>query len=78
MCCALLLILYFRYIRSHADYIERLPRGFHSTKALGRYEPDPEDIYITEGGVEVPFGEGKRINRNVRLMHNEYPFYSEI
>jgi len=71
----LLLLLCFRYERKSADYIEKLPKDKHSTKGLGRTEPDPKDSVLRKDGVEVPVGKGVSVGRNdVSLLYNEYPF----
>ncbi|KAJ9595723.1 hypothetical protein L9F63_013086 [Diploptera punctata] len=64
------------YERSNADYIEKLPKGMHSTKGLGRTEPDPKEVHMTEDGVEIPFGKGKNVGRkDVYLLYNEFIVY---
>lgn len=64
------------YERPQADYIEKLPKGKHSTKGLGRTEPDPKDVVVTNDGVEVPLGKGVPTKKdNVTLLYNEYIVY---
>ena len=38
---------------------QKIPPGKHSVKAVGKYKPDPNDIYITEDGVKVCRSEKK-------------------
>jgi poly [ADP-ribose] polymerase len=60
-----------------AEYIEKLPKNKHSTKGLGRTEPDPKSSVLRKDGVEVPVGKGVSTARNdVSLLYNEYPFVS--
>ncbi len=60
------------------DYeADNLPNGFHSTKCVGRLNPNPEHIKLIEKDVTVP--QGKVINstdHNVRRTHNEFIVYS--
>uniref|UniRef100_A0A2Z5U1X2 Poly [ADP-ribose] polymerase n=1 Tax=Reticulitermes speratus TaxID=60591 RepID=A0A2Z5U1X2_9NEOP len=59
-----------------ADYIEKLPKNKHSTKGLGRTEPDPKTSVKRKDGVEVPIGKGVSTGRNdVTLLYNEYIVY---
>ena len=65
------------YDRTQADYIEKLPKGKHSTKGVGRTEPDPKDFTMTNDGLKIPFGKGvenKSIG-NTSLLYNEYIIY---
>ncbi|PSN54639.1 Poly [ADP-ribose] polymerase [Blattella germanica] len=63
------------YERPHADYIEKLPKDKHSTKGLGRTEPDPSEIHKTKDGVEIPLGKGVECRqKSLSLLYNEYPF----
>lgn len=62
---------------TQAEYVEKLPKGKHSTKGIGRTYPDPEKSKILEDNVEVPLGtpiEDK--NTQSALLYNEYPFYT--
>lgn len=65
------------YERYHADYIEKLPKGKHSTLGRGRTQPDPQNVYKTEDGVEVPLGTGvpADLNKPLALLYNEYIVY---
>jgi poly [ADP-ribose] polymerase len=70
-------VLCYRHECKAADYIEKLPKNKHSTKGLGRTEPDPEASVTWKDGVEVPVGKGVPTGRNgVSLLYNEYPFAS--
>jgi hypothetical protein len=66
-----------RHECKEADYIEKLPTNKHSTKGLGRTEPDPKTSVQRGDGVEVPIGTGVPTDRkDVSLLYNEYPFVS--
>lgn len=64
------------YERYKADYIEKLPKGKHSTLGRGQTEPDSKDIYKLDG-VEVPYGVGVPATHNKKsdLLYNEYIVY---
>lgn len=65
-----------RYERERAEYIEKLPKGMHSCKGLGKTEPDPKASVTIGDGVEIPLGEGiTDIDKNSTLLYNEYPFH---
>lgn len=63
--------------RYKADYIEKLPKGKHSTLGRGQTEPDPKDVYKLDDGVEVPYGTGVPAAHNKKsdLLYNEYIVY---
>lgn len=64
------------YERHHADYIEKLPKGKHSTIGLGQTHPDPANVCKTQDGVEVPYGVGVPSNvKKSSLLYNEYIVY---
>lgn len=65
------------YERYQADYIEKLPKGKHSTMGRGQTHPDPKDVHKTEDGVEVPYGMGvpAKLSKNSALLYNEYIVY---
>ncbi|XP_011882597.1 PREDICTED: poly [ADP-ribose] polymerase isoform X2 [Vollenhovia emeryi] len=65
------------YERYHADYIEKLPKGKHSTLGRGTTQPDPQKVYKTKDGVEVPYGKGvsTKLDKNSALLYNEYIVY---
>ena len=63
------------YERTQAEYVEKLPKGKHSTKGLGRTEPDPSAAKNLNG-VEVPLGKGVTDNnKGSALLYNEYIVY---
>lgn len=64
------------YERYKADYIEKLPKGKHSTVGRGQTEPDSKDVYKLDG-VEVPYGVGVSATHNKKsdLLYNEYIVY---
>lgn len=65
------------YERYQADYIEKLPKGKHSTMGRGQTHPDPKDVHKTEDGIEVPYGMGvpAKLSKNSALLYNEYIVY---
>jgi predicted DNA-binding WGR domain protein len=63
------------YERTQAEYVEKLPKGKHSTKGIGRTEPDPKSSKALEG-VEVPIGKGVANDKmSSALLYNEYIVY---
>lgn len=63
------------YERLRADYIEKLPKGKHSCKGVGRTHPDPKNVQDING-VEVPLGEPTdSTTKNCSLLYNEYIVY---
>ncbi|XP_042855321.1 poly [ADP-ribose] polymerase 1-like isoform X2 [Penaeus japonicus] len=63
------------YERNHAEYVEKLPKGMHSTKGVGRTCPDPSES-INVDGVEVPLGKGIQAPvGNTSLLYNEFIVY---
>jgi hypothetical protein len=63
------------YERTKADYIEKLPSGFHSTKGVGKTEPDPTLTKTIDGSL-VPVGKGvKDSNKKTDLLYNEFIVY---
>lgn len=59
----------------HAEYIEKLPKGKHSTKGIGKTYPNPSESHVVDDGVEIPLGtpvEDSKIKSS--LLYNEYPF----
>ena len=65
------------YERFHADYIEKLPHGKHSTWGRGQTMPDPEKSEKLKNGVEVPCGPAikPKLEVNPSLLYNEYIVY---
>ncbi|KAJ3055438.1 hypothetical protein HK097_010471 [Rhizophlyctis rosea] len=71
------------YEREEAEYMEKAPDGFDSTKGLGQWEPSGE-VVVCEDGVKVPRyplargrlrkdDKGKDLERG--LQHNEFIVY---
>lgn len=57
-----------------SKFVEKLPKGKHSTKGVGGTEPDPSG-YKTIDGIEVPAGKGiSNDAKRTSLLYNEYPF----
>ncbi|XP_046754057.1 poly [ADP-ribose] polymerase [Diprion similis] len=65
------------YERHAADYIEKLPKGKHSTLGLGQTRPDPDDVHVTSDGVHVPYGKPvpAKLSKSTCLLYNEYIVY---
>ena len=63
----------FRYERTSADYIEKLPKGKHSCKGVGKTTPNPSEKAEIDGA-EVPFGKGVKQSQveQTDLLYNEY------
>lgn len=59
-------------------YMDKPPNGYHSTKGIGRMQPDPEGTYITAGGVVIPTGRPVKSSDNplTSLHYNEYIVYN--
>ncbi|KAK7104156.1 poly [ADP-ribose] polymerase 1-like [Littorina saxatilis] len=59
-----------------ASYIEKLPKGKHSTKGIGMTTPDPSGFYTTKDGILVPMGTSSKAKIPYSsLMYNEYIVY---
>lgn len=56
-----------------ACYLEKPPKGKHSTKGIGKTYPNPEESKKL-GDVEVPLGKPKTEDLKTSLLYNEYPF----
>ena len=64
-----------RYERKQADYIEKLPKGYDSTKGLGKTEPEPGSSKELDGAT-VPLGKGVKSEvKDTALLYNEYIIY---
>jgi len=63
------------YERTKAEYVEKLPSGFHSTKGVGKTEPDPATFEELDGA-KVPMGKGvKDTTKKTDLLYNEFIVY---
>jgi len=63
------------YERNKAEYVEKLDAGLHSTKGVGKTEPDPAGDKELDG-CKVPTGSGvKDNNKKTDLLYNEYIVY---
>ncbi|XP_058823403.1 poly [ADP-ribose] polymerase [Topomyia yanbarensis] len=62
---------------TNAHYVTKLPTGKHSTKGVGRTQPDPNDTYVRPDGVEIPYGKGVVLESKLQtsLLYNEYIVY---
>lgn len=59
-----------------SEYVNKLPKGKHSTKGLGRTHPDPSEYYTDSNGVVIPIGKGVDSGvKNSSLLYNEYIVY---
>lgn len=59
-----------------AKYVEKLPKGKHSVKGIGRTEPNP-DATVKLNDIDVPVGEGVQptLPKNTGLLYNEFIVY---
>ena len=63
------------YEATKAEYVEKLPTGFQSTKGLGKTAPDPDTIKEIDGST-VPLGVGvKDTKLQTDLLYNEFIVY---
>jgi hypothetical protein len=61
---------------THAQYMDKPPKGYHSTKGLGTSEPEDTGKKVIDGGVIVPMGKLKaQGGRGSTLLYNEYIVY---
>lgn len=68
-------LLFKSYERTQADYIQKLPSGKHSTKGVGKTEPDPGE-FAELGGSKVPCGKPvARDGLESSLLYNEFIVY---
>ncbi|KAL9650365.1 hypothetical protein ABK040_016432 [Willaertia magna] len=66
------------YERLQADYIEKLPKGYHSCFGHGKTEPDDSMAkFVDDGKLKVPLGLPSKSNvpRHASLLYNEYIVY---
>ena len=54
---------------------DKLPKGRHSTKAVGEEEPDSKKHHVTGNGALLPIGKVKKVKNGSYLYHNEYVVY---
>ncbi len=63
------------YERTSAEYVQKLPKGKHSTKGIGKTAPDAGEKGDIDGA-EVPYGKGsKAADLKSDLLYNEYIVY---
>ena len=57
--------------------MDKPPNGYHSTKGIGRMQPDPESAIMSEG-VDIPMGLPVLSSDNpvTSLHYNEYIVYN--
>ena len=60
---------------THAQYMDKPPKGYLSTKGLGTSEPDDDGKQVIDDGVVVPMGVLKQQGRGSSLLYNEYIVY---
>lgn len=59
-----------------AHYVTKLPADKHSTKGVGRTQPDPKQSHKRNDGVEIPLGKGIEDPKlQSSLLYNEYIVY---
>lgn len=64
--------------RTQADYIEKLPKTFHSVKGVGKTHPDPAEMVTLPHGTNIPLGKPKQIaTQSTDLLYNEYIVYDQ-
>ena len=63
---------------THAEYMDKPPKGCLSTKGLGQSVPDESEYTELEDGLVVPVGKLKRDDSGGQrsLLYNEYIVYS--
>ena len=47
--------IYIEHLNAQAEYVEKLPSGFHSTKGVGKTEPDPATFEELDGAKVIYF-----------------------
>lgn len=58
------------------DHKIKLREGFQSVKGVGKSQPNPDQKYIRDDGVEIPFGEQEQQENITSALHrNEYVIY---
>jgi hypothetical protein len=63
------------YERYHADYIEKLPKGMHSCKGVGKTEPGSHfcvPMSTSKSGLPDFIGAIYQNQKNLRSVHEEY------
>jgi poly [ADP-ribose] polymerase len=73
------------YMKREAEYVEKLPKSFSSTKGVGRFEPPASQnkVLSTLPNVQVPCGKIKKVAvgpdgkapPDSTLLYNEYIVY---
>eukprot|EP00741_Cyanophora_paradoxa_P001709 tig00000498_g1659.t1 len=63
------------YEITEAEYMEKAPKGKHSTFGMGKMGPDPAGDVTLEGGVVAHTGTPVDTNRGRSLLYNEYIVY---
>ncbi|XP_028171791.1 LOW QUALITY PROTEIN: poly [ADP-ribose] polymerase 1-like [Ostrinia furnacalis] len=58
-----------------AEYVDRLPKGFHSVWGRGRFEPDPAQARTLPDTTMVPLGRPIRREITTDLLYNEFIVY---
>lgn len=59
-----------------ANYVTQLPKNKHSVKGIGKTQPNPNESYIRDDGVEIPLGKPiKNDKLKTSLLYNEYIVY---
>lgn len=65
--------------KTQAEFVTKLPAGFHSVQGLGRAVPDPTGSIVLEKNLTVPTGVlmdlPKDKTKNLSLLYNEFIVY---
>ena len=63
---------------TNSVYIEKLPKDKHSTKGIGKTQPNPAEFHTRKDGVVIPLGT-PYIDTQLKtdLLYNEYIVYDE-
>ena len=60
-------------------YVEKLPKGKHSTKGIGKTQPNPAEAFkMSDSGTVVPMGkpiDNDEQSKKCSLLYNEYIVY---
>jgi poly [ADP-ribose] polymerase 1 len=61
---------------TQATYVEKLPKGKHSAKGIGKTQPNPKGAVKRDDGTVVPMGKPiTKESRDSSLLYNEFIVY---
>lgn len=63
------------YELNGAQYMDKTPAGYLSTKGCGKSFPDPAEYVKLEDGCVIPSGKLKTTNLATTLLYNEFIVY---